>query len=376
VSESPIVRLENLSKKYGDQIALSSVDLSIERKEFITLLGPSGSGKTTMLHLIAGLVAPTDGKIWINGVDATDMPPRQRGLGMVFQNYALLPHMTIFDNVAFPLRVRKRPRNEIDDKVMVALNLVQIGNLKHRKPNQISGGQQQRAAIARCIVYAPAITLMDEPLGALDKKLREQMQLELKKLHAQLGMTLLYVTHDQQEALTMSDRIVLMNVGRIEQIGSPSDLYFNPVSIFAAEFLGDSNLLAGVILEAGAPIRVRIGGDRIVAAQRGAAVRPGQTVRLMVRPENVRLLRNGREEPHQNRLAGVVADTIIMGGIVKHYIRLPDESLLVVQELNRGGQAIPTPGQKAELAWSADDTIVFPDEKNAVHGRKLEDRAQ
>jgi putative spermidine/putrescine transport system ATP-binding protein len=360
--QGPIVCLKKLAKRYGEHVALVSVDLSIDRGEFITLLGPSGSGKTTMLHLIAGLIEPTSGEIWIDGVNVTNVPSRYRGLGMVFQNYALMPHMTIFENVAFPLRIRGIPRKEIEPRVTAALEMVQLTALRNRKPNQVSGGQQQRAAIARCIVYSPAITLMDEPLGALDKKLREQMQLELKKLHAQLGTTLLYVTHDQGEAMTMSDRIVLMNVGRIEQIGTPSELYFNPASVFAAEFLGDSNLLPGTVVGLGRPIGVRLIGGQVAAASRGNATQKGQPVKLMVRPENVQRLEHGAASEGLNRLSGRLVDTIILGAILKHYVQLADKSMFVVQESYRGGRQLPKKGDVIELGWHSDDTIIYPEQ--------------
>ena len=227
-----MIELDGVAKSYGDVHALRRTDLSIAKGEFVTLLGPSGSGKSTLLNLIAGMIAPSAGRIVIDGRDATTLPTNQRGLGMVFQNYALMPHMTVFENIAFPLQVRRLPKAEIRRKVAEALDLIQLGHVADRRPRELSGGQQQRVSLARCIVYNPALILMDEPLGALDKKLREQMQLEIKRLHAELGITMLYVTHDQDEALTMSDRIVLMNGGRIEQQGTPDALYFKPETVF------------------------------------------------------------------------------------------------------------------------------------------------
>ena len=238
--------MRGVAKRYGPVVALNAVDLTVRKGEFLTLLGPSGSGKTTLLNVIAGTVAPTTGRLWIGGRDVTDLPSSERRLGMVFQNYALFPHMTIFENVAFPLRVRKLPWTEIKRRVAEALVLVRLPDVGARKPRELSGGQQQRIAIARCLVYNPDLILMDEPLGALDKKLRDQMQLEIKRLHSNLGVTVLYVTHDQEEALVMSDRICLMNAGRIEQLGDPHELYFQPKSVFAADFLGDSNILDAV----------------------------------------------------------------------------------------------------------------------------------
>jgi putative spermidine/putrescine transport system ATP-binding protein len=346
-------------------VAVAGVDLLVRRGEFITLLGPSGSGKTTMLSLIAGLVAPTEGRILIDGVDATELPSSRRGLGMVFQNYALLPHLTIFENVAFPLRVRRRPRAEIERRVTEALELVQLGAYRHRKPRELSGGQQQRAAIARCIVYSPAITLMDEPLGALDKRLREQMQLELTRLHAQLGMTVLYVTHDQQEALTMSDRIVLMNGGRVEQVGTPAELYAEPRSRFAAEFVGDSNLLAGVVTDGGGPDPwITLDGGARVRIGPAPGLRPGQPVTLMLRPESVTILDDGAaaraDVLDANVLGGTLDQSIILGPVVRHHVRLPDGGVLISAELNRRTRAGRAPGAAVRLAWRPADAVVLP----------------
>lgn len=355
-----MVRVAGLSKRYGSVVALESVDLSIEKGEFVTLLGPSGSGKTTLLNLIAGLLEPTGGSIWIGGVDATDIPPNRRGLGMVFQNYALMPHMTIFENIAFPLRVRKRPRAEIERKVGEVLDLVQLPGIAQRKPRELSGGQQQRISLARALVYNPAMILMDEPLGALDKKLREQMQLELKRLHTELRITVLYVTHDQQEALTMSDRIVMMNVGRVEQIGTPNDLYFNPRSVFAADFLGDSNLVDGRIETLGDNALVSIRSGLKLNARAWSFGRVGDPIKVMVRPENVAVLRDREEATLVNRAEGVAVDSIILGGVVKHYVRLDDGTMIAAQELTRAGRTTIPPGSRVTLGWRAEDTLILP----------------
>ena len=232
-------------------VALAGADLETREGEFVTLLGPSGSGKTTLLLLVAGLIQPDGGEVWIDGKLSTYMPPHRRDIGIVFQNYALFPHMTLFENIAFPLRMRRVPEAKIREEVRRVLAIVQLSGVEDRLPAQLSGGQQQRIALARCMVYQPSLILMDEPLGALDKKLRQQLQLEIRQLHQRLGITVLYVTHDQEEALAMSDRICLMNEGEIEQVGAPSDLYFRPRSVFAADFLGESNLLDAVVTAAG-----------------------------------------------------------------------------------------------------------------------------
>jgi putative spermidine/putrescine transport system ATP-binding protein len=355
-----MVRVDGVNKQYGTVLALESIDLSIEKGEFVTLLGPSGAGKTTLLNLIAGLLEPSRGRIWIDGVDATDFPPNRRGLGMVFQNYALMPHMTIFENIAFPLRVRKMPKSEIQRRVKEVLDLVQLPDISRRKPKELSGGQQQRIALARALVYNPAMILMDEPLGALDKKLREQMQLELKRLHTELRVTVLYVTHDQQEALTMSDRIVLMNVGRVEQIGTPNDLYFNPRSVFAADFLGDSNLVDGRIDAFGDNVLVSTCSGLKLNARRCSFGRVGEPIKIMVRPENVAVIRDREDAALVNRAEGVAVDSIILGGVVKHYVRLDDGTIITAQELTRTGQTTLTPGARICLGWRAEDTLFLP----------------
>ncbi len=355
-----MVRLDGVSKHYGAVVALAPTELTVEAGEFVTLLGPSGSGKTTLLNLIAGMVAPTTGRISIAGRDVTDMPPNKRDLGMVFQNYALLPHMTIFENIAFPLRVRRLPEAEIRQKVSAVLELVQLAPTAARRPRELSGGQQQRCALARCLVYNPALILMDEPLGALDKKLREQMQLEIKKLHQRLGITILYVTHDQEEALSMSDRIVLLNQSRIVQIGTPADLYFRPRSVFAASFLGASNLLDATLSSLGPPAEVRLASGKAMRVASAADEQLGAAVRIMVRPESILLLRDNAETDLENRISATITASTILGGVVNHYAMLADGATLVVQELTRANRSHPPPGAAIELAWAAEDTLVLP----------------
>ena len=354
------VWLEDVTKHYGLVVALAEIDLEVIGGEFLTLLGPSGSGKTTLLNLIAGMVEPTAGRIWIGGADVTNLPPSKRGLGMVFQNYALMPHMTVFENIAFPLRVRKFPMDEIKRKVGEVLEVVRLPDVARRKPSELSGGQQQRISIARCLVYNPSIILMDEPLGALDKKLREEMQLELKQLHAKLGITALYVTHDQEEALTMSDRIVLLNGGRIEQMGTPDELYFRPRSLFAAEFLGDSNILAGTLEGTGPAASVETEAGHKIACQSSSVARVGEHVKVMVRPENVTMLADGETSELANQLPARAVDTISFGGVIKCYARLADGTTVVVQELTKMGRQMPPGGAPVTVAWAAEDTLVLP----------------
>jgi putative spermidine/putrescine transport system ATP-binding protein len=354
------VWLESCAKHYGSVIALAKIELAVEDGEFLTLLGPSGSGKTTLLNLIAGMVQPTSGRIWIDGTDITHVPPSKRGIGMVFQNYALMPHMTVFENIAFPLRVRKMAEAEIRRKVGEVLDIVRLPDVGSRKPSELSGGQQQRIAIARCIVYNPSIILMDEPLGALDKKLREELQLELKQLHTQLGITVLYVTHDQEEALTMSDRIVLLNHGKIEQMGPPDELYFQPRTLFAAEFLGDSNILDGTVAGIGEFVSVNTDQGGSMIARPAPIAENGKTVKILVRPENLTLLREGEESALANRLSAEMVDSIILGGVIKSYVRLSNDTTMIVQELTKADRVPPPPGSTVSVAWSAEDTLLLP----------------
>lgn len=357
---TPMVWLQGVTKHYGTVVALDEIDLEVRRSEFLTLLGPSGSGKTTILNLISGMVGPTAGRIWIDGKDITEMPPNKRGLGMVFQNYALMPHMTVFENIAFPLRVRKLKSSVIKTKVAEVLDLVRLPEVARRKPSELSGGQQQRIAIARCLVYNPSIILMDEPLGALDKKLREEMQLELKRLHASLDITAIYVTHDQEEALTMSDRIVLLNNGQIEQMGTPDDLYFHPRSLFSAEFLGDSNILSGNIEETGPTVTISTAVGQCRCSRACGFAESGTPVKIMVRPENVFILPPGTSDEHLNKVPARMVDTITFGGVIKSYLQLADGSSMVVQELTRAGQSVPEAGSEVYVAWSSEDTIILP----------------
>jgi len=355
-----MVRLEGVSKRYDEVMALSVVNLSVEKGEFVTLLGPSGSGKTTLLNIIAGMAAPTAGQVYIDGVNATEIPPKKRNLGMVFQDYALMPHMTIFENIAFPLRVRRVAGREIARKVSEVLGLVQLPDVADRRPRELSGGQQQRVALARCLVYDPSLILMDEPLAALDKKLREQMQLELKRIHTELGITVLYVTHDQQEALTMSDRIVLLDDGRIEQMGEPDHMYFNPNSVFSANFLGDSNMMEAIVERIGAETGVMTSQGHTFQTSRPTVAEVGGTVKLMIRPENIRIVRQNDDEEFENEIDGKVVDSVILGGVIRHHIDVGMDEMFVSQELNRSGRASIHPGTDVVLGWRAEDMYVLP----------------
>jgi putative spermidine/putrescine transport system ATP-binding protein len=358
-SRPAMVQLDRVSKRYGAMQALHETDLVVAEGEFVTLLGPSGSGKTTLLNLIAGTVAPTSGRVVIAGRDVTHVLVEKRGLGMVFQNYALMPHMTIFENIAFPLRVRRVAEDEIRRRVAEVLALVQLPDVAGRKPRQLSGGQQQRVSLARCIVYNPATILMDEPLGALDKKLREYMQLEIRRLHAKLGITMLYVTHDQEEALTMSDRIVLLNHGRIEQSGAPDDLYFRPRTVFAADFLGDSSMLDAVVATPGKPALLTDASGRSLLAE-ATDLAPGTPVKAMIRPENVHLLCVADAGTGLDTvLEGLMEDSIVLGSVVRHHIRLPEGGTMLANEFNARGRAEAGRGQPVRFGWRAEDLLVL-----------------
>ncbi|SAI41661.1 ABC transporter ATP-binding protein [Bordetella ansorpii] len=358
-----MVEFIDISKRYGNTDALSSIDLCIERGEFLTLLGPSGSGKTTLLNLIAGLIKPSGGRLLIDGKDTASLSPGERSLGMVFQNYALMPHMTVFENIAFPLRVRRMAEAEIRRKVQEVLELVRLPNVAARKPKELSGGQQQRVSLARCIVYSPALILMDEPLGALDKKLREQMQFEIKQLHAELGITMLNVTHDQEEALTLSDRIVLMNNGAIEQIGAPSELYFSPRSVFAADFIGQGNFFeAQVARVQGSVVDVQAEGLTWSLHTGKPGCQQGKPTMVLVRPENIRLDApdSAAGADGEIRLDGVVIDHLILGGIVKHRVRLASGKEVTVQQANHPGTRLFGKREAARVSFLARSAVLLP----------------
>jgi putative spermidine/putrescine transport system ATP-binding protein len=357
------LQVRRLRKTYGSVVALAGADVEMLEGEFLTLLGPSGSGKTTLLMMVAGLIHPDSGEVWIDGRLATYTPPFKRDVGMVFQNYALFPHLSVGENIAFPLRMRRMPEATILQEVRRVLEVVRLPHVEGRLPRALSGGQQQRIALARCIVYKPSIILMDEPLGALDKKLRDQMQLEIKQLHIELGITVLYVTHDQEEAMIMSDRICLMNDGHIEQIGTPDDLYFRPRTRFAAEFLGESNILTGEVAGVdGASVVVTAAGGVKLRAPRSGNVRDPRRVALMVRPERV-TIQDAKTalpgaEPH-NRLEGLLRQVILVGGVTKYYVTLDDGQTIVAFALTGDAKVVATPGSRVSVTWPAASGVLL-----------------
>ena len=358
--------IKNVRKSYGAVQALKETSLEVPEGEFLTLLGPSGSGKTTLLMTLAGLALPDGGEIWIDGTLSTYAPSHLRDIGMVFQNYALFPHLTIYENIAFPLRMRRIGAAEIDRKVKRILEIVRLPHVAERYPNELSGGQQQRIALARCTVYQPSIVLMDEPLGALDKKLRDEMQLEIKTLHKELNTTILYVTHDQEEAMSMSDRICLMNDGQIEQLGTPNDLYFAPKSIFTALFLGGANMLPVKVKGRDGELNAYEGpsGELIRAPADGAPTDKAD-LSVMVRPEHIRLLAGSDTE--ENSVAVRVTNSVMVGPVTKYFGDLSDGTPITFTQLTTAPTRSAGIGDTIRVGWSAARSVVLPG-RSPAHG--------
>jgi spermidine/putrescine transport system ATP-binding protein len=348
VSAPPILELRRVTKHFGGFAAVDDLSLTIAAGEFLTLLGASGSGKTTTLRMIAGFELPTAGQILMGGVSITELPPFKRDINTVFQHYALFPHMSVRQNVEYGLRMRRVPASERSLQVDRALEMVQLTPFGSRAPRQLSGGQQQRVALARALVNRPRVLLLDEPLGALDLKLRKEMQLELKHLQTELGITFVYVTHDQEEALTMSDRIVLMRQGRIEQIGAPRDLYDRPASRYVADFIGDTNLLPGVVVESGDGIAVLRAGGATLRALSEAPLAPGAEAWLTVRPEAIELTDSGLAREGWNRVAGAVREAVYAGSALRVHLELESGQRLVAHVTSSTGVAI---GAEVGLTW-------------------------
>ncbi|TGT71842.1 MULTISPECIES: ABC transporter ATP-binding protein [unclassified Mesorhizobium] len=357
------VSVRGLYKRYGAVGAVKGVDIEVRPGEFLSLLGPSGSGKTTLLMMIAGFEMPTAGSIRIGDGDVTYVAPNRRNIGMVFQRYALFPHMTVADNVAFPLRMRKVAKAEIARRVADALALVQLQDFGKRLPSELSGGQQQRVAVARALVFEPPVLLMDEPLGALDKKLREQMQIEIKRLQQRLGVTVIYVTHDQEEALTMSDRIAVMRNGSLEQIGSPTELYDSPATPFVAGFVGKTNFLEAVCHSCnGTGLEFGLGQSGFIYLKECPPAlttppRPGEKMRLGVRPEAIRMVCPGDSD---NRpLNGVVEAVIFVGSFRTFLVRLTGGELVHVQASTDHDMAPPSEGDRVGLTIPGQAVQIF-----------------
>jgi spermidine/putrescine transport system ATP-binding protein len=340
------VELRRLTKRFDETTAVDAIDATINAGEFFSLLGPSGCGKTTTLRMIAGFERPTGGEILLDGVDVAQTPPHRRNVHTVFQNYALFPHLDVFDNVAFGLRRFKVAKNEVSQRVEQAIELVELGGLGARRPQQLSGGQQQRVALARALVLRPSVLLLDEPLGALDAKIRKQLRIELKSLQEEVGITFVFVTHDQEEALSMSDRVAVMNAGRIEQIGTPEEVYESPATVFVADFLGVSNLMDADASPGGSgECAVRVGDFSLRAGCGDLAARG--PVKIVARPERVLLLEHGTGA--ENCLPGMVERTVYVGASLQVIVRLATGAVLQASVTNTGAQAAHVQGTPVQV---------------------------
>ncbi|MEQ1806668.1 MAG: ABC transporter ATP-binding protein [Burkholderiaceae bacterium] len=357
------IELRQITKRYGKESVVDRISTHIAPGEFFSLLGPSGSGKTTTLMMIAGFADVDEGQILVDGVDIARSPPQRRGFGMVFQNYAIFPHLNVFDNVAFPLRARQLPKEEVRQRVVQALELVRLERFADRFSRQLSGGQQQRVAIARAIVFHPSVVLMDEPLGALDKNLRYQMQVEIKEIQQRLGMTVVYVTHDQEEAMNMSDRIAIMNSGRIEQVGRPEEIYDNPASHFVARFLGEANLIEGTLQDAHEGFAVlRTAAGLVLRARVGEGLQPAVQANLFVRPERVTLGPVGSQSAADasfNCSAGCLVQTSFLGNILRHVVEIEPGIRVTVDVQNASGGLARRTGENVLLTWRAADSVIL-----------------
>jgi len=365
------IRLERVTKTFGETLAVDDLSLDIEEGEFFSMLGPSGCGKTTTLRMIGGFDDPTRGTIYLGGRDVTDLPPYRRDVNTVFQSYALFPHFNVFENVAFGLRRRKVDKSEIERRVRESLELVDLVGFDRRKPGQMSGGQQQRVALARALVNRPKVLLLDEPLGALDLKLRKQMQLELKGIQEEVGITFIYVTHDQEEAMTMSNRLAVMRHGKAEQIGPPEDVYENPQTEFVASFLGASNLLDGELKEQrnGTSTVLLTGGDAVNLPSERAPFGSGASVKVGVRPEKITIEPEDdrTSAPGLNTVSGLLRMSTYIGVSHQYKVEGPGGATLTVWVQNLGAERAPSPGERVRLSWRWEHTFaVLPQEGIAM----------
>lgn len=351
----------NQVKKTYDQktLVVKDFSLNVAKGEFITLLGPSGSGKSTVLMMLAGFESVTSGDISIGGVSITRTAPYNRNIGMVFQNYALFPHMTIAENLAYPLSLRKMSKAEIKERVKEYLALIEMQDFGARYPGQLSGGQRQRVALARALIFEPSLVLMDEPLGALDKKLREQMQYEITRLHQTIGFTVIYVTHDQTEALSMSDRIAVFNAGVVQQCATPAELYERPANAFVADFIGENNFIAGKVDEVdGDTAWVTVPSGEQVKAQSADGIQAGQSAKLSVRPEKLFILPN--DHAYDNHMKAKFVTRHYVGDFIRYYFELADGSEINVKVLNDRSAPNFADGDTAEIVWLRNDCFAYP----------------
>ena len=353
-SSESFVKFDKVDKSYdGETLVVKDLNVDIPKGEFLTMLGPSGSGKTTTLMMLAGFETPTGGEIYLEGEAINKIPPNKRGIGMVFQNYALFPHLTVNENLAFPLEVRKLNKSDIEEKVKKTLDMVELGEFGNRMPLQLSGGQQQRVALARSLVFEPRLVLMDEPLGALDKKLREQMQYEIKHIHERIGITVVYVTHDQSEALTMSNRIAVFNDGVVQQLSTPDILYEKPENSFVAKFIGENNTLNGVVKEVnGSTCTVDLdNGHGTVKALKVNINGAGDKTQLSIRPERVTIDSNN---PDANNFSGKIQELIYLGDHIRARLDVCGNNEFIVKVPNEGSFSHKE-GDVLNLSWNPDD---------------------
>jgi putrescine transport system ATP-binding protein len=355
------ISIQGVEKRFGDAVAVAGIDLDIREGEFFSLLGPSGCGKTTLLRMMAGFETPTAGKIVISGADMTEIPPYERPVNMMFQSYALFPHMSVADNVAFGLKQDKTPKSEIADRTAEALALVQMSEFAKRKPHQLSGGQRQRVALARCLVKRPKVVLLDEPLSALDKKLREKTQFELVNIQEKVGITFVMVTHDQEEAMTMSTRIAVMNAGRILQVGRPHEIYEYPADRFVADFIGTANFFTGRVQNAADGMAVFSADGIAVPLTAACDLQPGAAAAMMVRPEKIAM---SREAPAGavNVLSGIIVEIAYLGDVSIYHVRLESGAVVMVTSANLRHSAEPaiTWDDRVFVSWHPGNSVVLP----------------
>ena len=364
-SAPPHVEYRSVQKSYdGRTLVVEDLNLSVRRGEFLTLLGPSGSGKTTCLMMLAGFEQTTAGTILVDGVSVEALPPDKREIGMVFQNYALFPHMTVGGNLSFPLEVRRMPPPERAERVQRALKLVQLEGFEDRRPGQLSGGQQQRVAIARALVFEPDLVLMDEPLGALDRRLREEMQFEIRRIQRELGVTVIYVTHDQQEAMVMSDRVAVFRDGRIEQIASPETLYEEPERAFVAHFIGENNLVAGTVVGSDGDICSVEAEGGVVNAFDVQGSAPGDEVLLAIRPERLGVAAGAGQ--YANELVADVADVVFIGDHLRVRLKVGGRDDLIAKIPNIVGHGRVLPGDTVRIGWATLDCRALPPDATVV----------
>ena len=351
------ITLRNLSKNYGPVLAVADLNLEIKAGEFVTLLGPSGSGKTTILMMIAGFVVPSVGNILVDDVSIVTLPPFNRNLGVVFQHYSLFPHMTVFKNVAFPLEMRSVSKPEIAARVNRALDIVQLPGMGERRPNQLSGGQQQRVALARALVFEPPLLLLDEPLGALDLKLRQELQIEIKRIHEEVGVTAIAVTHDQGEALSMSDRIIVMNDGVIQQDGTPEETYNRPANPFVANFIGATNLLNGALVsQDGAACVVELADGTRISGVSANPIEDPNNITMSIRPESI--VPVGEGDQLSNTFDAVVEGDVYLGTTTKYTMKIGPSTVINTDWQNRGGVSALRRGEHVKVGWMSENAQI------------------